>query len=96
MKQTVKIVLILFLSFIAMPTIVSIVDKKVDTAYFYNMTEEEENLPSYDDLKMVHYCLDSYSNIIESRVSKKIFIMLDDNVKNCFSSTILLPPPELI
>lgn len=79
-----------------MPTIVSIVDKKVDTAYFYNMTEEEESLSSFNEIKMAHNILDLYSNLFEEPASKKIFITLDENIKSNFSSSILLPPPELI
>lgn len=96
MKFFVKIVLALFLVFIAMPTVIGIVDKDVDTAYFYNMTEEEENLSSFNEIKMVHDNLDYFTNLFAESLLTKVFIPLDERLNCNFASSILLPPPELI
>lgn len=96
MKLFVKIVLVLFVAFIAMPTVVCIVDKEVDTAYFYNTTEEEENLSSFNEIKMVQQSVEFFSNIFKEPIQKKTFISFDECVNCKFSSSILLPPPEVI
>ena len=41
MKTAVKIVLFLFLLFLATPTIVSVIKKQTDVSAFYSMNEEE-------------------------------------------------------
>lgn len=79
-----------------MPTVIGLVDKSVDTAYFYNMTEEEENLSSFNEIKMFQQSLDFFSSILKSPKIKKFFIPLDENLNCKFSSSILLPPPEIV
>lgn len=96
MKLFVKIVLVLFLSFIAMPTIVSIVDKKVDTAYFFNTTEEEESLSTFNEIKMVYETESLLSNTLINTTLVKKFLLVDEDLECNFSFSILLPPPELI
>lgn len=96
MKFLVKIVLVLFIAFIAMPTVIGLVDKNVDTTYFYSMTEEEENLSSFNEIKMVNHHIDFLSSILKEPKLKKVFIPFDERTNCKYSSTILLPPPELI
>ena len=79
-----------------MPTFIGIVDKEVDTSYFYNMTEEEENLNSFNEIKMVHHLPFNFTTILNESSLKPLFINLDDNLNCNFPSPILLPPPELV
>ena len=96
MKFFVKIVLVLFIAFIAMPTVVGILDKKVDTSYFYNINEEEESLSTFNEIKMISYESVFFAiNFIESPLKKK-FICRKENMNGYFSTSIFLPPPELI
>lgn len=41
MKFAVKIMIVIFLTFLATPTIVSVIKKNTDTSMFYSMSEEE-------------------------------------------------------
>jgi hypothetical protein len=41
MKLAVNILLIVFVTFLSTPTIVSVIKKSTDTSYFYSMSEEE-------------------------------------------------------
>ncbi len=41
MKFAVKIMIVVFLTFLATPTIVSLIEKNSDTSIFYGMSEEE-------------------------------------------------------
>lgn len=79
-----------------MPTFIGIVDKEIDTSYFYNMTEEEENLSSFNEIKMIHDSNDYFTTIFSEPNLKPLFINLDENLNCNFPSPILLPPPERI
>lgn len=79
-----------------MPTIVSIVDKKVDTAYFFNTTEEEESLSTFNEIKMVYETESLLSNTLINTTLVKKFLLVDEDLECNFSFSILLPPPELI
>lgn len=96
MKLIVKIVLVLFLSFITLPTIVGIVDKGADISYFFNTTEEEENISSFNEIKMVYENESILANFFFESSFKKEFVLLDEQLECKFSFTIVLPPPELI
>lgn len=80
-----------------MPTVVGIVDKKVDTSYFYNINEEEEeSISSFNEIKMVNNEFNFCFNLsLESNLIS-FFIPINENINCKYSSTILLPPPELI
>ncbi len=96
MKFFVKIVLVLFIAFIAMPTVVGILDKKVDTSYFYNINEEEESLSAFNGIKIISYEPFSFTFNLKEFSLKKKFICRKENMNGYFSTSIFLPPPELI
>lgn len=79
-----------------MPTFVCIIDKEVDTSYFYNMAEEEESLSSFNEIKMVHDVPFNFNFIFNEITLKPQFISLDENLNCNFPSPIILPPPEKI
>lgn len=60
MKFLVNIVLFIFITFLSTPTLVGMIDDKVDTSYFYSMCEEEENYAPFNEIKSIpsnHYSL---------------------------------------
>lgn len=60
MKFLVNIVLFIFITFLSTPTLVGMIDDKVDTSYFYSMCEEEENHAPFNEIKSIpsnHYSL---------------------------------------
>ncbi|MFD2891294.1 hypothetical protein ACFS5J_04620 [Flavobacterium chuncheonense] len=96
MQLRVKIVLILFLSFLATPTLLSSIDSDIDTSYFYNLAEEEENHVSFNEIKMLPI-LFSIPEALKFTFLKK------DNFSICnvlkftnWTNNIFLPPPERV
>ena len=53
MKFIVKIVLGLFIIFLATPTIVTALDSDVNLSYFYNLGEEEESHSTFNEIKFI-------------------------------------------
>lgn len=95
MKWIVKIVLVIFIAFIAMPTIVSFIEKSNNKTCFYNVTEEDVNekeidIKAYfvfqDDFKPSYFLVKKSNVILSKNLSKH------DNI----AATIFIPPPELI
>ena len=96
MKFLSTIFLFLFIAFIATPTLIGLVDEQVDTAYFYNMFEEEENKGSFNDIKIVS--ISSYSLIIfvfNNLLHFNFLIELDLSFTN-LAHQIFSPPPNSI
>jgi hypothetical protein len=93
MKILSKVVLLLFMIFLATPTVVSVIEKKLDTSIFFSFAEEEV----HKEVKEIKADLDKFdypfiqlafktSKIISENLSKH------DNV----SDEIFSPPPELV
>ncbi|MFN8274088.1 MAG: hypothetical protein U0X58_04315 [Flavobacteriaceae bacterium] len=93
MKWLAQILLVLFVTFLATPTIVSLIEKSTDTSYFYSMSEEEQ---AHKEIKADLNVDLSYALLhFPSRVSK--IILSPDCVKHDnLASTIFIPPPELV
>jgi len=91
MRFAANIVLLMFMFFIATPTIVSVIEKSTDTSCFFNMTEEEL---SHKEIKAdftFHH--EYYFNDLSGNTSGLILsenLSKHDNV----STTIFIPPPE--
>lgn len=96
MKFAVKIVLLIFMTFIITPTVVSLIKEDVDTSMVYSMSEEEHQSHSCKELKadlkvadfiiFSNYTASSSSLIISQHALKY------DNA----NSSIFSPPPEQI
>jgi hypothetical protein len=91
MKSASGLILLMFLFFLATPTIVSLIEKTTDTSYFYNMTEEElshkeikAELKFHTDYIFTDLSGYTSSLIISENLSKH------DNI----AATIFIPPPE--
>lgn len=96
MKFAVKIVLLMFLTFIVTPTVVSLIKEEVDTSMVYSMSEEEHHNHSCKELKaglvMPDYIV--FSNYTAS--SSSLIISQHSLKYNNAASAIFSPPPEQI
>ena len=95
MKFLTCLTLFLFVSFLSMPTVITLIDKKADVSFCYSMTEEELQ----KGFKEIKASLDlSFQEI-------KFFAFVQKNSKIHFEKTskhdtvseeIFSPPPELV
>jgi len=98
MKLAVQLVLFLFISFLSVPTIVTIIEKSSDISVFYNFAEEEitkhvkvvkvvkvELKLIYTD-EPVDFLYTTKKEIISENLSKHVKVLEE----------IFSPPPELI
>ena len=96
MKFLVNIVLFIFITFLSTPTLVGMIDDKVDTSYFYSMCEEEENHAPFNEIKSIpsnHYSLLN----IDLEESKAFDISTKHDVAFYnLAHQIFSPPPNLI
>lgn len=93
MKFAVKILLLLFIAFLAMPTIVGTIQKKCDTSYFYSMSEEElahkevkANFSFHPEL-----AFEDLTNVTSSLILSGEQLTYDKA-----SAQIFIPPPEQV
>jgi len=96
MNIFIKITLFLFISFLATPTIISLLHKDVDVSYFYNISEEEENTIIFNELKVVHNEPYIFSDFFCTSLHYTPFFVYNESLKGTFLASILLPPPELL
>lgn len=95
MKIIVNIVLFLFLSFLASPTIVSLIEDEADMSMVYNLAEEEfqkeikevKAAPQHCELRLSFFEPSKKGSEIKSANLQK-----HDNV----SEEIFSPPPEIV
>lgn len=93
MKFAVKIVLFLFIGFLATPTIVSVIKKSCDTSYFYSMSEEEL---AHKEVKAEYKFETNFEFINLSRFTSSL-ILSENNLKHDkIAATIFIPPPEQV
>ena len=93
MKFIVKIMLIIFIAFLSTPTIVSLIEDKADTSYFYSTAEEEQphkdfkaEFVFYNPIEVVFFSNPTSSLILSKNLLKH------DNL----SASIFIPPPEQV
>lgn len=92
MKFAAKILILLFVTFLSTPTIVSLIEKSCDTSYFYSMSEEEHHkevkaeLRFNTEITFINLSGNTSGLIHSENLSKH------DNV----SGTIFIPPPEQV
>ena len=96
MKLLVNIVVFLFITFLSTPTIISLIDKEVDTSYFYTMCEEEENHVCFDEIKSVASSgLDLTNFFFHSTNSSNVSIEANLSFTN-LAHQIFSPPPDIV
>jgi len=95
MKLIAKFILIVFVTFLTTPTIVTLIEKNTDITMFYSFAEEE----NHKDLKEIKADLRLYfdypfMDIVGRENSKIIFENLTrhDNI----AEEIFIPPPKLV
>ena len=94
MKILVKIVLFLFVSFLVMPTIVSVIQEDADCSIVYSFTEEEIQ----KEAKEVKLCPQCDFALTLFTVSEKASLIKSANLEkhDNVSGEICSPPPEFI
>lgn len=94
MKISVSIVLLVFITFLSLPTIISMLNRDIDISVVFSMSEEEEFHKSINIKEAIKNIKVVYLVTYELKVSKKIIsenhIQYDDVLEEIFS-----PPPEL-
>lgn len=95
MKVLCKIVLAIFILFLATPTIVSVINKDIDNSYFFNMDEEESH-NAFNEIKTIP-SIYSIPIVIDFEGFQKVkFSILNDRKVNSIKPTIFIEPPELV
>ena len=96
MKFLSKIVLFIFVTFLATPTIVTLIEKNTDTSIFFSFAEEEECIK---DIKVIKADLKQQFDypFLDSKIKLNSKIVSEnlshhDNV----AEEIFSPPPELV
>jgi len=94
MKLIANIVLFIFITFLATPTIIGMVDEDADTSYFYNMCEEEENHAPFNEIKSIpiHNC--SIHNFSLNKLVKLNVLIIHDLSFANLAHQIFSPPPN--
>ncbi len=93
MKITAQILLLVFITFLVTPTIVSVIKKNADMSVFYSFSEEEKThkeikaVISFDHPNSTLHILPLNSRIIHSENLSK-----HDKI----ASKIFIPPPEQV
>lgn len=93
MKITVSILLLIFVTFLITPTIISVIKKSTDTSLFYSFSEEEY---SQKEIKAV---FDSdFANITNnsSQLSSSLIHFENLSKHDKISSKIFIPPPDQV
>lgn len=91
MKLVANILLFLFVSFLAVPTIVTLIEKKSDVSAFYSSAEEEIHKEIKAEIKECY----SFDLINYSYTSKiRIFSGYQSNLM-VLTKEILIPPPKM-
>lgn len=81
------------MTFLSTPTIVSVIQKNVDTTIFYNFSEEEKG---HKEIKAVFNIDFSGSHIIFSNLNSGLIHSENLSKHDKITSQIFIPPPELV
>ncbi|AWH85605.1 hypothetical protein HYN59_11010 [Flavobacterium album] len=94
MKILVNIVLFLFISFLAAPTIVSLIEDEADMSVVYSLTEEEIQ-KEIKEVKAIPYIESGITFFKEAKVTQ---LIRSANLQkhDTIAGEICSPPPELI
>lgn len=93
MKFAVKLLLIVFITFLSTPTIVSLIEKSTDTSYFYSFSEEEH---SHKEIK-AEFKFDFTYEVIQSfEISSSLIHSENLSKHDNIASAIFIPPPDRI
>ena len=93
MKTAVKIVLFLFVLFLATPTIVSVIKKQTDVSAFYSMNEEE-TLKEIKEIK-AELKFSNYELVVIPENTSSLIISDNQLRHDNVSAIIFSPPPNV-
>ena len=92
MRPVTYIILFLFITFLATPTIVSVINKSCDTSNFYSMSEEELTHKAVNDFKLQ---VDSKVDFFKLAKLSNSVIISENRVKHdAITPAIFSPPPN--
>jgi hypothetical protein len=91
MRTVTHLFLILFVSFLAAPTIVSVINKSCDTSYFYSISEEELTHKAVKEFKMQITNINSYKLVT---LSLSIITSENQLKHDNITPSIFSPPPN--
>ena len=94
MKFAVRFVLVLFITFLSTPTVVSLIENSCDTTLFYSMSEEEQ---VHKEIKEVKAELKSATFGLAFISSGKTSGIISENASrhDNISAVIFSPPPNV-
>ncbi|WP_298225092.1 hypothetical protein [Flavobacterium sp.] len=93
MKLIAKLFLIVFIAFLATPTIVSVIKKSTDTSYFYSSSEEEL---VHKEVKAELKLEPTYALILFQTTTSSLIHSENLSKHDNIASTIFIPPPEQV
>jgi hypothetical protein len=88
--------LILFIAFLATPTLIGMVDNQVDTSYFYSLSEEEESQTSFDEINFYPTTSYLFINFSSNKLAKLNVLFVHDLSFDNLAHQIFSPPPNFI
>ena len=94
MKYIARLILVLFVSFLSTPTVVTLIKKSTDVSIFYSFAEEEIH-KDLKEVKCIKQCFDyPFTDLLLNPNSK----IISENLSRHDNATeeIFSPPPELI
>ena len=91
MRAVTYLILILFVSFLATPTVVSVINKSCDTSYFYSMAEEELSHKAVKEFKM-HFSKENTFKL--AQLSSSLIISENQLKHDSVTPSIFSPPPN--
>jgi hypothetical protein len=93
MKIMAQLLLFIFITFLATPTIVSVIKKSVDTSLFYSFSEEEK---SHKEVKAIFNFDVANSTVILPNLNSGLIQSENLSKHNKIASKIFIPPPEQV
>ncbi len=99
MKMAVKIVLLMFMTFIVTPTVVSLIKEDIDTSMIYGMSEEEQHNHAAKELKELkaNFLLGDFMVFSKYTAKSTSLIISQHSLKyDNACASIFSPPPEQV
>ncbi len=91
-----KIILYVFIFFLATPTIISFVEGDVDTSAFYNLSEEEHTSNAFTEIKTIPANYSIPLTIDFEGFQKVKFSIFNEAKISSITPNVFLQPPELV
>ncbi len=93
MKVVTTFLLVLFIAFLSIPTIVSLIEKKSDTSCFYDTSEEEL---TYKQIKVELKLEPTLTLVCFSKPSSALILSENLSKHDNVAAAIVIPPPERV